>query len=244
MVDAMIRYRVLQDLEALSRAAAAEVVRLARRAAAARGRFTMALSGGRTPERLYRLLAGEYRDAVPWEAVHLYWGDERYLPPDHAESNYRMAREALLAHVPVPPEQVHPMPTSLPDPDEAARCYEEELRRMLAPDGSGLDLALLGMGVDGHTASLFPGTPAVAEQVRWVVPVRAPVEPFLRLTLTRPVLEKAGRLLFLVAGADKRPVWQAIQAGHEEAARRYPACLVGSAAGAVWLLDQAAFGQD
>lgn len=240
----MIRCRVLTDLEALSRAAAEEIAHLAQQAVAARGRFTMALSGGRTPEKLYRLLSGEYRHAIPWEAVHLFWGDERYLPPEHAESNYRMAHEALLAHVPVPPEQVHPMPTLLPEPDEAARRYEEELRRALGPAGPRLDLVLLGMGADGHTASLFPGTRAVEEQVRWVVPVQAPVEPSLRLTLTRPVLEQAGRLLFLVAGADKQPVWQAIYDGSEGALGRYPAGLVGSGANAVWLLDQAAFGQD
>lgn len=240
----MIRYRVLPDLEALSRAAAAEIVQLARQAVVARGRFTMALCGGRTPAQLLRLLAGAYRKAVPWEAVHIFWGDERYLPPKHAESNYRLAYQTLLAHVPISPEQVHPMPTHLADPDEAAQRYEQELRRALGADGSGLDLVLLGMGADGHTASLFPGSPAVAEQVRWVVPVRAPVEPPLRLTLTRPVLEQAGRLLFLVAGADKRPAWQAIQAGPERATGQYPAALVGSGPNALWLLDQAAFGQD
>jgi 6-phosphogluconolactonase len=228
-------WRQFPDLDALSRAAADQVVAAAKSAVAERGRFMLALSGGRTPAELHRLLAGPYRDQMPWAQVHIFWGDERYVPHDDARSNYHMARETLLEHVPVPTRQVHPMPDDGGGPDEAAREYEELLRTVFGNDRvPQLDLILLGMGADGHTASLFPGTPAIAERDRWVTVGRAPVDPEVRLTLTQPVLFSARRLLFLVTGDDKRPVLEAIRANPVAAADRYPAAAVALAGQATW----------
>lgn len=234
MVNSMsLQYRVFPDLAALSWAAALEVAQQARAAVDKCGRFTLALSGGRTPEQLYRLLAGPLRDEVPWAAVHLFWGDERWVPPDDPSSNFRMAYQAFISQVPIPPEHVHPMVTHLTDPADAARQYEQVLKRVLGAQGPALDLVLLGMGADGHTASLFPGTAAAAEHERWVVPVQAQVDPPLRLSLTRRVLEAAQHLLLLGAGEDKRPVWHAIQTDLNGSRQRYPAAMVGSGANAI-----------
>jgi len=194
----------LADGGALARAAAEEVARRAEAVVAARGRFTLALSGGSTPRALYALLAdpeAPWRSRVPWSRVHVFFGDERNVPPDHPDSNYRMAREALLAHVPV--GSVHRMQGERPAA-EAAELYEADLRHEFGAAGvPALDLALLGLGADGHTASLFPGSPVLEERTRWVA---APFVPHLdahRITLTVPVLERARAVLFLVSGADK-----------------------------------------
>jgi len=195
--------RVYPDLESLSRAVAESLVLLVQATVGDKGHFSMALSGGRTPHLMYRLLADEYRGRIPWSQVHLFWGDERYVPPDDPRSNYRMARESLLNHVPIPADHVHSMPTDLPESEAAARAYEALLRDYFPGPWPRFDLVLLGIGTDGHTASLFPGSPALAEQKRWVVTVRAPAEPPLRLTLTLPVLNHAAHVYFLVAGADK-----------------------------------------
>jgi 6-phosphogluconolactonase len=233
--------RVFPDLPALSRAAAEEFVAIARDAVAERGRFTVAVAGGRTPAMLYRLLAGEFREAIAWPRVHLFFGDERYVPHGDPQSNCRMVRESLTGHVPIPPGQVHPMPTDEADPETAARAYEATLRQQFGEDRPVIDLVLLGMGADGHTASLFPGTAAPQEQERLVVAVRANVEPPLRLSLTLPVLAAARRVAFLVAGADKNPAWHRIKADPAAAAREYPAAMVAVAAGqVVWYLDQSA----
>lgn len=232
--------RLFPDTAALSRAAAAEVVAAAQAATGAGRPFTLALSGGRTPRELYRLLAGEFRDAIDWSRVQLYFGDERYLPPDDPQSNYRMVQETLLEAVPVPDAHVFPMPTHFADPDEAARAYEAVLQRQFGGAPPVIDLVLLGMGADGHTASLFPGTPAPAERTRCVIASRAPVEPTQRLSLTVPVLTAARRVLFLVTGADKNPVWRVIRENPAEAVERYPAALVSSLANATWFLDEAA----
>ncbi len=148
---------------------------------------------------------------TPWERVHLFWGDERYVPHDDPASNYRMARESLIAHVPIPAENVHPMPTDLPQPEKAAEAYEAELRRFFGTGAPGFDLQLLGLGVEGHTASLFPGSPALEEKERWVAAVVAPAKPPQRLTLTLPVLNQGRNTLFLVTGADKRPIVAALR---------------------------------
>jgi 6-phosphogluconolactonase len=231
--------RVFPDLSGVSRAAAEDFVTLAREAIAQRGRFTVALSGGRTPRELHRLLATECRDQVDWGKVHIFFGDERYLPHDDPLSNYRMARETLLEQVVLPADQVHPMPTGAADPEEAARTYEATLRAQFGEGVPEFDLILLGLGADGHTASIVPGTPATGERQRLVMPVRANVEPPLRLTLTLPVLTAARRTLFLVTGADKRPVWEEIQADPVAAAHRYPAAAVAAEARlAVWYIDR------
>ncbi|HTU16933.1 MAG TPA: 6-phosphogluconolactonase, partial [Gemmataceae bacterium] len=200
--------RTFADVQAVSEAAAQEWVRSTREAVAARGRFTVALSGGSTPKRLYQLLAAEpYRSQVAWDRVEIFWGDERCVPPDHADSNYRMAREAMLAQLPIPAEHVHRIEAERADRDAAARDYEAVLARVFGIAAGGeppaFDLILLGMGPDGHTASLFPHTQALDETKRWVVANHVPQLNTDRLTLTRPILSRAREVLFLVAGADK-----------------------------------------
>jgi 6-phosphogluconolactonase len=197
---------VLEDRNALMRAAADEVVGLAADAIGRRGRFDWALAGGNTPKELYTLLASrDYVSRVDWSQVHFYWGDERCVPPDHPDSNYRMARVSLLEELRLPPENVHRMQGEL-EPALAAERYEAELRSCSNPPEGGFpafDLILLGMGADGHTASLFPGSPGLAETRRWVVAHRVETLATTRLTLTLPVLNAAASVLFLVAGADK-----------------------------------------
>jgi 6-phosphogluconolactonase len=192
-------------------AAAEKIITLAAEAIGARGRFAWALAGGSTPRRLYSLLSSApYTGRVDWDRVYFFWGDERCVPPDHPDSNYGMARDAFLTAVHPPPNNLHRMPGEA-EPSTGAAIYEATLRQVFArtfggPSPGGFprfDLVLLGMGNDGHTASLFPGTPALGEAQRWVVSthVEQPV-PF-RLTLTLPVLNAAANVLFLVAGADK-----------------------------------------
>jgi 6-phosphogluconolactonase len=188
----------------LARAAAGEVARLAAEAVAARGSFSLALAGGSTPRALYQLLADPaepFRDRIPWPAVHVFFGDERAVPPDHPESNYRMASAALLDRVPV--GSVHRVAGELGAPAAAAQ-YAAELRAHFGEvTFPAFDLVLLGLGTDGHTASLFPGSPALLERSRWVVAAPGPPPSSERITLTVPVLEAARAARFLVAGADK-----------------------------------------
>jgi len=222
---------VLADLEAISREAARRFVAQA----AAVNPFTVALAGGSTPRRLYEMLAQQpLSDQVPWSRVHVFWGDERCVPPDHADSNYRMAREALLDRVPIPPGNVHRIRGEI-DPQQAAADYAAELASVLGPDGR-LDLALLGMGDDGHTASLFPGSTALAERERNVVAVHVDKLQSWRVTLTLPTLNAARQVLFLVSGAGKAQALTRVQAGE-----RLPAGLVRPTDGhLIWLVDQQA----
>lgn len=231
--------RVYRSLEELSIAAAAAIADDMRAAIAELGRATLALSGGDTPRMLHRLLAQRH-ETLPWDRVHVYWGDERYVPPDDPRSNYRMARDTLLDCVPVVSAYVHPMPTDAPDPDDAAGAYE----LLLADEFGGLprfDVMVLGLGADGHTASLFPDAPALDETRRWVVPSEASYEPVQRLTMTLPVLRNARALHFLVAGQDKR---EALNCALGEPSRSCPASLVRPTGGTVtWWVDEAAAGQ-
>lgn len=233
------RVEVHGSLEELSIAAAAAVADDLRAAVAELGRATIALSGGDTPRLLHRLLAQRH-ETLPWERLHIYWGDERYVPHDDAASNYRMARDTLLDCVPVVSAYVHPMPTDAPDPDDAAGAYE----LLLADEFGALprfDVMILGLGADGHTASLFPEAPALDETRRWVVPARAPCEPAQRLTVTLPVLSNARALHFLVAGADKRA---ALRCALGEPSRSCPASLVRPTDGTVtWWVDAGAAGR-
>ncbi|MCS7208825.1 MAG: 6-phosphogluconolactonase [Fimbriimonadales bacterium] len=169
----------------------------------------IALSGGKTPEALYLLLATRhYQRALDWTRIHLFWGDERYVPHDDPRSNYGFAYENWLRKASIPPENIHPMPTHYADPDEAARAYEATLRAHFsdAEPFPRFELVFLGLGADGHVASLFAGDPALEESARWVMPSRAPSEPSQRLTLTLPVLNAASCIWFLVSSASKRPV--------------------------------------
>lgn len=206
MSDAELAFAVdrVEGLAGLARAAAQEVALRAEEAVRDRGAFSLALSGGATPRALYQLLgdpAAPFRDRIPWRAVHAFFGDERAVAPDDERSNYRMAREALLDRVPV--GSVHRIPGELGAAEGAAR-YEDDLRRHFgAIESPAFDLVLLGLGPDGHTASLFPGSPALREGRRWAVAAPGPPPATERITLTVPVLERARAALFLVAGAEK-----------------------------------------
>lgn len=231
---------VCDDLEALSRATAERIAAAARAAVEQRGQCSIALSGGATPRHTYQLLAADTpRAPFPWRGVSWWWSDERCVPPDHPESNYRMAFEALLGPAPVAPEQVHRIEGERA-PEEAARAYEGALRREI-PDGA-LDLVLLGAGSDGHTASLFPGSPALEERERWVLAVEAAAAVRARVTLTLPLLDRARDVIVMASGASKRAVVQAVREDAAKAARRYPVARLAPAGRLTWCVDRAAAG--
>lgn len=212
---------VYPDPSAVARAAAELVVDLCAEAVDATGRFLIALSGGNTPRGLYERLAGPgYAERIPWESVHVFWGDERCVPPFDPQSDYGMAKEVLLDHVEIAEGRIHRI-RGEDDPELVAGEYERLLRRtfgaMTGPPptvpGARFDLVLLGMGEDGHTASLFPGTSAVQELHRWVMPVEAPADPRRRVSLTPPVLNASAHTLFMVTGAEKAPALAAVLEG-------------------------------
>jgi 6-phosphogluconolactonase len=233
--------RIFPDLEALSRGALEELLRILHEAVGQRGRFALALAGGRTPAKMYELWAREekYRSQTPWERVHFFWGDERYVPPDDPLSNYRMARETLLSQVPIPENNIHRMPTSFPDPNQAAAAYEAELKDYFGSAPPAFDVQLLGLGPEGHTASLFPGSPALEER-RWVVAVEVAAKPPRRLTLTLPVLNLGRNTFFQVAGADKQEILAALRADPDSGVSEYPAARVRPDGPVLWFLDRAA----
>jgi len=233
--------RTFTDAEGVSQAAAVEFVRCAAEAVAARGRFSVALSGGSTPQRLYQLLAlPPHRAEVDWTKVEVFWGDERCVAPDHKDSNYRMAREAMLDKLPIPAGQVHRMEAERADRASAARDYQSILARVLPGSAPpALDLVLLGMGPDGHTASLFPGTRALEEKSAWVVVNYVPKFATDRITLTVPILNRARQVLFLVAGTDKAErLAEVLEGPHEPT--RLPSQLIRPEGRLVWFLDRAA----
>jgi 6-phosphogluconolactonase len=226
------------DLEAVARRAAEWITDLAR---AGEGRFTIALSGGSTPRRLYQLLAAPpFRDVLPWPRIHWFWGDERFVPWDHQDSNYGMVRAALLAHAPVPPQNVHGIATT-GDPDAAAHAYERALKSYygadrLDPARPLFDVQLLGLGPDGHTASLLPGTSVLDESERWVATVTGGHPPHVRITLTYPALESSRHTAFLVAGADKREALARVLQGD----RTLPAGRLAPQGDLFWFVDEQA----
>ncbi|MFI5331290.1 MAG: 6-phosphogluconolactonase [Desulfobaccales bacterium] len=234
--------RVFDDPEALSRGAAELFVSTARDAVAARGRCSMALSGGRTPRRTYELLAQPaFRDRLPWAQSHVFWGDERCVEPEDPRSNARLARETLLNHVPLPAGQVYPMLCN-PTPAAGARSYEALLRDFFGAGAPRFDLILLGLGENGHTASLFPGDPVLSEPKRWVAAVYVAEQDMYRLTLTAAIINQARVVAFLVAGAAKAAVVQEVRQGLRDP-RRLPAQLIQPERGELhWLLDQRAAG--
>lgn len=231
--------------EALARAAAEEVTRLAVAAVRASGRAVIALAGGSTPEAMYRLLADEpvFRARFPWGQTHFFFGDERHVPPDHQDSNYRMAQEALLQKVAAecPSANVHRIPTENPDAAQAASDYEADLRAFFGAEGvPRFDLVLLGMGPDGHTASLFPGTTGLRETEKLVAAAWVDKLSTYRITFTPPLLAAAEAILFLAAGKEKAEVLRAVLEGAPEF-DRYPSQRVTAEnARARWLIDEAA----
>ena len=225
--------RVFDDAQALARGAAEWLCALA---GAGRGDFAVCLAGGSTPRRLYQLLAQPpIAPRFPWDRVHWFWGDERFVPHDHPDSNYRMAYEALLSRVPVPGANVHAIPTEGLSPGQAADEYEATLRRFHRAGRPLFDVTLLGIGEDGHTASLFPGAPALEEERRWVVAVNG-ARPQPRITLTYPALNSSRDLAFLASGAAKSAIVRRARA----ADRALPAARVLPAGRLHWFTDRAA----
>jgi 6-phosphogluconolactonase len=225
--------------DTLSHEAARLIVRLANEAIAAHGRFTIALSGGSTPKKLYGLLGNEpYRSQIDWALVDIFWSDERCVPPDDPESNYSMAEQVLLSQVPIPASQVHRMPADQQDRDAAAYAYTLDMQQTLGSDSVPVfDLIQLGMGPEGHTASLFPHQPSLHEQQRVVMPVTVPKPPPPRLTFTPRILNAATHVLFLVTGAEKQDAVQAVLEGPYNP-EEYPAQIVRPERGEVtWMLD-------
>jgi 6-phosphogluconolactonase len=243
-----IKYFVEPDADALARHAAQYFVELVGEAVAAQGRARIAISGGSTPKAAFQLLADPnqpWRSRMPWENLDIYWVDERAVPPDHADSNYRMTREALLDHVPLRPEQIHRMEGEL-EPELAAARYETELRTnflLEGPEPPRFDLVALGMGPDGHTASLFPHTPALHETSKLVTANHVVQKDTWRITLTWPVIDSANSVFFLIAGADKADVLKEVMMGPRDP-DRLPSQLVWPASGILTLLlDKAAAAQ-
>lgn len=239
---------VLPSASALADAAAGQFVAAAGDAIQARGEFVVALSGGSTPRHTYERLAAEpLVSQVTWSRVQVLWADERCVPPDQAESNYRMARETLLDHVPVPATNVHRIPGE-DDPAAAAALYEATIRALLktpagpphAAPGARIDLVLLGLGEDGHTASLFPGSAAAHEQTRWVTTASAPAAPQWRVTLTPALINAAAEVLFLVSGGAKAGVVRRVLEGPRRPLE-LPAQAIAPSNGRVrWYMDAAA----
>jgi 6-phosphogluconolactonase len=233
---------LFDDLEALSQGAAEFFADKARNAVTARGRFSVALSGGSTPRRTYEILARPiFQDRLDWTRAHVFWGDERCVELDDPRSNALMAREALLRHVPVPAGQVHPMDCRS-SPREAARRYEALLQSFFAGGEPCFDLILLGLGENGHTASLFPGALVLTETERWVAEVYVAEQALHRLTLTAAFINRAAAVAFLVAGAAKAAVVREVIEGPRDPGR-LPAQLIHPESGELhWLLDKGAAG--
>jgi len=242
-VSAIADLRRLTTPQDLFQAAAEEVIRLATEAVAQRGRFTIALSGGSTPKNLYTLIAANASATLPWAQMFFFWGDERHVSLDDPESNYRMAREALLSKVPIPPGNVFPIPAEKEDAAAAAEAYEQTVRKffsLASGEFPHFDLVLLGMGPDGHTASLFPETAALQEKSRLVVANWVEKMKAYRITLTLPVLNAARCVAFLVSGADKATVLKEVLEGSAPG-EKYPSKLVRPTNGKlIWFLDRAA----
>jgi len=247
MESKTMEIKVVKDLDELSRTAADEIVQQANGVESRLRPFTLALAGGSTPGPLHRYLGGEpaVRNRLPWGNMHFFWGDERHVPPAHPQSNYRMACDTLFALAPVPAENIHRVSAEEPDAAVAAEKYERELFAFFEPETGQLprfDCILLGMGPDGHTASLFPGTAALHETQRlvvanWVAKLKTP-----RITLTAPVLNNAALIIFLISGPEKAAVLKEVLEG-DYRPELLPAQLIRPGNGRLlWLVDQAAAG--
>ena len=236
---------VYPDADTLSHEAARYIVRVASEAITQDGRFTIALSGGSTPRKLYGLLGNEpYRSQIDWNRVDIFWSDERCVPPDDPESNFLMAQQVLLSQIPIPPAQMHRMPADQTDRNAASYTYTLDMQQSFGTDGiPAFDLIQLGMGPEGHTASLFPHQASLHEQQRIVMPVSVPKPPPDRLTFTPRILNAASHILFLVTGTEKQDAVQAVLEG-EYNPDEYPAQIVRPERGEVtWMLDTQAAGK-
>ncbi len=242
MSGGLPQVRVFHDLEALSRGAADLFTSSAKSAAASQGRFAVALSGGSTPRRFYSLLGSvPYRNTIDWTKVHVFWADERCVPADHIESNFKLAADAFLSRVDLPKEHIHRI-RGEENPERAAQEYEKDLRSFFGPEPyPAFDLIVLGIGEDGHTASLFPNAPALREKKRLAVPVYPASRKLNRITLTLPALNYALQVLFLASGRAKATVVHEIM--EDKNPRQCPAGLVQPVRGVVtWMIDRDAAG--
>lgn len=233
--------KVAEDLNQLSEQAAENIGHLIEETLAKQGRFTFVLSGGNTPQPLYSILATKYADRLPWEKVHFFWGDERFVDPTDEQSNVKMIRKMLLDHLEIPIHHAHPMPTSFKEPEEAARNYEDLLHSFFSDAFPVFDLVLLGLGQDGHTASLFPKSETLNEERKWVtVEKNSPKPPPTRLSLTYPAINHAQNIFFLVSGKKKaKPVQKILETNPDK--NKYPAAGIQPVNGTLsWWLDKAA----
>jgi len=233
--------RIFPGSETLSRAAAESFAQLANKVITEKGRFTVALAGGNTPRAIYKLLAANSREQIEWSRVHFFWGDERYVPINDPDSNYRMVREALFDHVPILAENVHRMPTEFIQPETAAQDYEKALRDFWPASLPNFDLIQLGLGPDGHILSLFPNSPLLQEDRLLVAVVTdSPKPPPTRITLTLPVINHAAQIHFFVTGAEKAEALRATLEGALDL-QEFPAQAVQPVNGQViWWVDEKA----
>lgn len=231
---------VYPDLDGLSRAAAEHIVSHVRRVTARSDRYTLALAGGSTPQRLYTLLADLDPSILPWDRIHVFWGDERFVPPSHEKSNVTMARRTLIDQVDIPASNVHPIPTDRKAKDAASE-YATTLHKAVGDSDHTFDLCLLGLGSDGHTASLFPENEPSVDDPKWVRVVDAPRRHDIatRITCTLPVLNQSAQCLFLVSGERKH---EAVRAVLDDRDPAKPATHVHPQERCLWFLDEAARG--
>lgn len=232
--------RILASASDLANAAGELFVAQSGEAVTQRGLFTVALSGGSTPKLLYQLLADpndHFRKEIRWPSIHFFWTDERHVAPDHSESNYRMANESMLSRVPVSEHKVHRIKSENPNAAEAAKEYEEEILKFVPGSPPRLDLILLGLGTDGHTASIFPGTEVLHERERLVAASYVEKLKSYRITMTLPLINNAASIVFLVSGPEKAEIVREVLRGP----KRYPAQEVRPSNGELaWLLDREA----
>jgi 6-phosphogluconolactonase len=242
------KIQIVADADSMSRAAAETIVEHVSESLQTRDIYTIALSGGSTPRRLYALLASDakLRKQIPWDRIHFFWGDERHVPPGHPESNYRMAYETILSKAPIPLKNIHRIHAEDADAGRAAAGCELEIRQFFKIEAGQIpsfDCVLLGMGPDGHTASLFPGTSALEETNRLMVANWVEKFQSYRITMTLPVINNAERIIFLVGGEEKADILKAVLEGDIES-KRYPAQLIQPTDGVLfWFLDQSAAGR-
>jgi 6-phosphogluconolactonase len=234
-----VNVRIFEDHEAVSHAAAEFFVKLAKTAVASRNRFIVALSGGSTPRRFYGLLGSSpYRDAVDWNRVQVFWVDERCVPMDHPESNFKLVYDTLLSTVSLPEDNIHRI-RGEERPDEAARKYERDIKTFFSPDKPVFNLIVLGVGEDGHTASIFPASEAILETARIVIPIFRDRPNIPRVTLTLPLINLTAHVLVLASGRSKSAIVREILAGKNP--RQYPAGLVHPVNGDLrWFIDREA----
>ncbi|KAA5542345.1 6-phosphogluconolactonase [Adhaeribacter rhizoryzae] len=232
--------QIFKDTQQLSQAAADLFVQAANEAVQEKGRFTVALTGGSSPIQMHQFLAqSPYREQVPWEQTYIFWGDERWVPLTDEQSNAKMALETLLNHVPIPKNQIFPM-WGKQEPEIFAQQYEETLRQHLGQTEPSFDLILLGMGDDGHTASLFPGTAVLQEKEKWVVAYYLEPKQIYRITLTAPLINQAKKVVFITYGEKKADALYEVLEGRRNP-EQYPSQLIQPQNEAIWLVDEAAY---